>query len=152
MIHVRHGIEIGRVEGHYDEYGRVVEQKGLPEAERYRGSGDGQNGHSEICRSEFEMGDSHSRLQGLRVYGGEEMRFGQYAAERGKEPGKPLDGPNAEKRREREFAALPVPLRDAFGATLSRCVKEFFHFRRISQNSKRLIRICRKKILAATCF
>ena len=26
MIHVRHGKEMGRVEGHYDEYGRVIEQ------------------------------------------------------------------------------------------------------------------------------
>ena len=29
MIHVRHGEELGRVEGHYDEYGRVIEQEGF---------------------------------------------------------------------------------------------------------------------------
>ena len=63
LIHVRHGEELGRVEGHYDEYGRVVEQQGLPEGERYRGHHDGINGHSAICDSEFSMGDSLLRCQ-----------------------------------------------------------------------------------------
>lgn len=53
MIHVRKGKELGKVDGHYDEYGRVIEQEGLPEEQKFRGDYDGINGHSEICDSEF---------------------------------------------------------------------------------------------------
>lgn len=78
MIHVRHGIEIGRVEGLYDEYGRVIEQEGLPEDEKYRGYSDGINGHSEICRSEFELEDSFFRLEGMRLCDGKEVSYMDY--------------------------------------------------------------------------
>lgn len=57
LIHVRKGKELGRVEGHYDEYGRVIEQKGLPEVDKFRGDSDGINGHLEICSSEFSCGE-----------------------------------------------------------------------------------------------
>lgn len=78
MIHVRNGEEIGRVEGHYDEYGRVMEQDDLPEDEKYRGYSDGANGHSEICRSEFELEDSFFRLEGMRLYNGKEVSYMDY--------------------------------------------------------------------------
>jgi len=79
MIHMRHGKELGRVEGHYDEYGRVAEQEHLPEAEKYRGNHDGPNGHREICDSEFSMEDSYYRLEALRLYQGEEADYERYA-------------------------------------------------------------------------
>ena len=78
MIHVRHGEEIGRVEGHYDEYGRIIEQEDLPEKEKYRGNNDGPNGHNEICRSEFELEDSFFRLEGMRLYDGKEISYMEY--------------------------------------------------------------------------
>lgn len=80
MIHVRHGKELGRVEGYYDEYGRVADQAFLPEDKKYRGNSPGVNGHSEICKSEFELDDSSFRLEGLRVYNGREVAFYDYAA------------------------------------------------------------------------
>ena len=71
MIHVRHGVEIGRVEGHYDEYGRVFEEKDCSEDEKFRGfSQINPNSHNEICESEFEMDDSYFTLQNLRIYHG----------------------------------------------------------------------------------
>lgn len=78
LIHVRHGKEIGRIEGHYDEYGRVIEQEGLPEEVKYRGHNNGINGHSEICRSEFELEDSLFRLEEMRLYDGKEVSFLEY--------------------------------------------------------------------------
>ena len=78
MIHVRRGKEIGRVEGHYDEYGRVIEQEWLPEEDKYRGDSNGINGHSEICDSEFALEDSFFRLESLRIYQGEEIDYRQY--------------------------------------------------------------------------
>ena len=85
MIHVRHGKEIGRVEGHYDEYGRVIEQEGLPEAERYRGSDDGPNSHFEICTSEFSLEDSYLGLMDKRVYNDKEISYLDYCILRRKE-------------------------------------------------------------------
>lgn len=73
MIHVRHGKEMGRVEGHYDEYGRVIEQEGLSEDEKFRGDGNGINGHSEICDSEFRFDDSHYCVNQLRYFKGEKV-------------------------------------------------------------------------------
>lgn len=61
MIHVRHGKELGRTEGHYDEYGRVVEDK------VFRNDDDNNiNGHKEICKSEFHLEDSYH--QDMRLY------------------------------------------------------------------------------------
>jgi len=79
MIHVRHGEELGRVEGHYDEYGRVIEQEGMPEGERFRGDSDGINGHSEICDSEFRLEDSYYRTTEQKLYNGKGIEFYFYA-------------------------------------------------------------------------
>lgn len=78
MIHVRHGKEMGRVEGHYDEYGRVIEQEGLDEDLRFRGDGSGINSHKEICFSEFNLNDSYYKSSEKRVYMGEEVDFRRY--------------------------------------------------------------------------
>ncbi len=75
MIHVRHGKEMGRVEGHYDEYGRVIEQEGMDEELRFRGEGKGINSHYEICKSEFNMEDSYENLVNSRVFNGEVVDF-----------------------------------------------------------------------------
>jgi hypothetical protein len=75
MIHVRHGLEVGRTEGHYDEYGRIIEQEWLPEDKKYRGDGNGPNGHNEICKSEFNLDDSFFRLNQMRVYCGQETNY-----------------------------------------------------------------------------
>lgn len=51
LIHKREGVEVGRTEGHYDEYGGVIEdgtfRKGI-----------GLNSHEEICASEFGLTSS----------------------------------------------------------------------------------------------
>lgn len=78
MIHVRHGKEVGRVEGHYDEYGRVIEQNDLPEEEKFNGDNDGINGHREICESEFDLEDSFEKVIDLRLYKGKKVSFSQY--------------------------------------------------------------------------
>ena len=56
MIHVRNNEEMGRVEGHYDEYGRGIENKDNPNGFRVAYEGH-INSHSEICNSEFEHSD-----------------------------------------------------------------------------------------------
>lgn len=68
MIHVRNGEELGRVEGHYDEYGRVVEQSELPEMDKFRGDSDAINGHKEICCSELSMGNSYYKIKEKKVF------------------------------------------------------------------------------------
>jgi hypothetical protein len=78
MIHVRHGEEMGRVEGHYDEYGRVVEQKDLIENLKFRGEHKGINGRREIGASEIELEDSLYRIEKIRVYRGVEVDFSGY--------------------------------------------------------------------------
>ena len=70
MIHVRHGEEMGRVEGHYDEYGRVIEQEGMDEELVFRGEGDGINSHYEICKSEFDFEDSYHQMVNKRIFNG----------------------------------------------------------------------------------
>ena len=75
MIHVRHGKEMGRVEGHYDEYGRVIEQEGMDEELRFRGDGCGINSHHEICNSEFSMEDSYEEIVYKRIYNGKIVDF-----------------------------------------------------------------------------
>lgn len=51
LIHMREGVEFGRTEGHYDEYGGVVED------ENFRKES-GPNSHEEICISEFGLKSS----------------------------------------------------------------------------------------------
>ena len=82
MIHVRHGKEVGRVEGHYDEYGRVVEQEGMDEELRFRGEGSGINSHVEICNSEFSMEDSYETLVDKRMYKGKVTDFRHYVRQK----------------------------------------------------------------------
>ena len=82
MIHVRHGQEMGRVEGHYDEYGRVIEQEGMDEELRFRGEGEGINGHVEICNSEFNMEDSYEELVDKRMYNGKVIDFRNFVRQR----------------------------------------------------------------------
>jgi hypothetical protein len=60
LIHVRKGIELGRCEGHYDEYGTVIEEDGKPLGFRNETKGD-INSHDEMCNSEFS-GDSMSGI------------------------------------------------------------------------------------------
>lgn len=78
LIHVRHGKELGRVTGHYDEYGRVKEQENLSETDRFRGDSDDVNGHREICKSEANLDDSYSKIQNLRMYNCQEVDFSAY--------------------------------------------------------------------------
>ena len=52
LIHKREGVEFGRTEGHYNEYGGVVEDN------LYRGES-GPNSHEEICKSEFGLKSSY---------------------------------------------------------------------------------------------
>lgn len=87
MIHVRHGVEMGRVEGHYDEYGRVVEEVGLPEEMKFRGDSDIDshyiNSHYEICESEMRMKDSYNSLRDKRYYKEKVVDFPRYLSIRG---------------------------------------------------------------------
>ena len=125
MIHVRHGIEIGRIEGHYDEYGRVIEQEGLPEDERYRGNSEGPNGHSEICISEFYLNDSYLGLMDKRVYNGQEILYYNYCILKRHETESSLwEELESNGVYEKEFAALPIPARERYSGTVawhSRC-------------------------------
>lgn len=54
LIHKRHGVEIGRTEGHYAEYGDVIEDTQFRSTEI-----EGPNSHEEICRSEMNLSDSY---------------------------------------------------------------------------------------------
>ena len=77
MIHVRHGEEMGRVEGHYDEYGRVIEQENLENEDLvFRGEGEGINSHHEICKSEFEFEDSHYSAINTKIFNGKKATPG----------------------------------------------------------------------------
>lgn len=55
LIHKRHGVEIGRTEGHYGEYGNVIEDEAFRSCDI-----DGPNSHDEICESEMYLKDSMS--------------------------------------------------------------------------------------------
>lgn len=81
MIHVRRGEELGRVEGHYDEYGMVIEQEGMDEELKFRGDGEGMNSHQEICDSEFRLEDSYSKVSELKMYNGKRVTFERYCKE-----------------------------------------------------------------------
>ena len=128
MIHVRHGKEIGRVEGHYDEYGRVVEQENLPESDRYRGNCSGPNGHAAICDSEFSLDDSYYRLSGLRVYRQREVTYSQFSTVAKNELYAIYNKTKAERIFEKmesggilesKYAALPVPTREHYSGTVA---------------------------------
>lgn len=73
LIHVRHGEELGRVEGHYNEYGGVSEQADLNENTRFMGSGDDLNSHSEICESLSCLEDSYLKVIERRLYKSKEF-------------------------------------------------------------------------------
>lgn len=63
LIHKRHGQEVGRTTGHYNEYGTVVEEKKERSVDgvffrSYEGTHI--NSHNEICDSEMSLPDSKS--------------------------------------------------------------------------------------------
>ena len=91
LIHVRHGEELGRVEGHYDEYGRVIEQKGIDEEERFRGNGKGINSHTEICESELRLFDSYGKVIEKRRFNGKVITYENYLALKLREDAKLAD-------------------------------------------------------------
>jgi hypothetical protein len=65
LTHVRHGKEVGRVEGHYDD-------KPLG----YRSDAVGHiNSHTEICNSEFGLRDSYMSQEGRRLYEGNPVTY-----------------------------------------------------------------------------
>jgi hypothetical protein len=116
------------VEGHYDEYGRIIEQEFLPEDERYRGYSEGPNGHNAICASEFELEDSYYRLQGLRVYRGKEISYTRFVVIKKHEMRATLapslvedtwDAMESGGEFEREFALLPIPTRNTYSGTVA---------------------------------
>ena len=72
LIHVRDGKEIGRAIGHYDKYGRVVEDK------IFRNDEIGNpNNHSEICKSDFGLKNSF-HFEGKRKYNGSNVNINEY--------------------------------------------------------------------------
>jgi hypothetical protein len=80
MKHVRHGEVLGEVVGHYDEYGRVIEEEG--KENRFRGEDETDiNSHSEICDSEFGMNDSR-RSQVEHIYKDKTYDFSLYLLKR----------------------------------------------------------------------
>ena len=136
LIHVRHGEETGRVEGHYDEYGRVSEQEFLPEEDRFRGYCKGPNGHRAVCDSEYSLEDSYYRLQGLRLYCGLEIKYIDFVVQKKRKMfADPIDpDPDSQWEAlessgifEREYAALPIPRRDRYSGMVawhSLCYKQ----------------------------
>lgn len=68
LIHKKHGVEIGRTVGHYDEYGSVIEDKLFRSTEEIH-----PNSHSEICESEMLLEDSHC-FHGRMMVNGKSVR------------------------------------------------------------------------------
>ncbi len=61
LIHKRHGREIGRTVGHYDEYGGVAENEDFRgHNETYQNGKINRNSHKEMCESEMRLGDSNA--------------------------------------------------------------------------------------------
>ena len=86
LIHVRHGKEVGRVEGHYNEYGSVIEHDNLDENIKYRGDGESNpNSHYEILKSEMHLKDSYDKLSIFRIYDGDWVDFNLFCSKRTKE-------------------------------------------------------------------
>lgn len=68
LIHKRHGVELGRTVGHYNEYGGVIEDA------LFRGDENNHpNSHSEICESEMMLADSHC-FHGRMMVNGKSVR------------------------------------------------------------------------------
>lgn len=90
MIHVRHGKELGRVEGHYDEYGGVVEQREMPDTDPMKWEGDVSeeledqypNCHMQIHHSIFNCDDSYYQVSQQRVYKGQNIDILRYCTKR----------------------------------------------------------------------
>lgn len=72
MKHIRHSEVLGEVTGHYDGYGRIMEEE--TKEIRFRGNNDTINGHDSICESEFDMEDSLTEFV-ERVYKEENINF-----------------------------------------------------------------------------
>lgn len=76
LIHVRHGEEVGRVQGHYNEYGGVIEESKADENVKFRGDGEkNPNSHKRICESEMDMNDSYMRISKFKEFDGEWIDF-----------------------------------------------------------------------------
>ena len=71
LIHVRHGVELGRTDGHYNEYGTTIEEDTKAyngELDTYRAMGCNcsesyENSHEQICASEYGLDDSYYKLK-----------------------------------------------------------------------------------------
>lgn len=70
LIHKRHGKEIGRTVGHYNEYGSVIEDKLFRSSDDEMG--EHPNSHDEICTSEMTLDDSTS-FGGRKLYRGKSI-------------------------------------------------------------------------------
>lgn len=82
LIHVRNGKELGRVEGHYNEYGGVSEEEHLDEKLKFRGEENPINSHYEIHQSEFGMDDSYLIIADKKIYNGKEVNFQKFYKEK----------------------------------------------------------------------
>lgn len=71
MMHVRHGKVLGKTEGHYDEYGRVVEDAVFRNNDK-----NNINSHEEICKSEYNLMDSYNVP--FKMYRGKRIIFAEY--------------------------------------------------------------------------
>lgn len=72
LIHVRHGKILGQVEGHYNEYGGVMED------EVFDKESDSINGHQGIMESTFNFSDSYQNVRNIRIINGKEMTLNKY--------------------------------------------------------------------------
>lgn len=127
MKHVRHGKVLGEVTGHYDEYGRVFEEKG--KENRFRGNNDSDiNSHAEICQSEFDMDDS-LRSSNERIYKGELYDSISYFMERTAEI---LIEGNKKGSEGGKAADQKVHSRDFF----EQCTKEFMELPTVPRPAK----------------
>lgn len=87
LIHVRHGKELGRTVGHYNEYGTTVEEdekadKGVLNTFRcdeIKATEGYINTHEEICKSSFNLPDSfYHCVEDVRLYRGKPITFNKY--------------------------------------------------------------------------
>lgn len=72
LIHLRHGEIVGQVEGHYNEYGGVIE------SDIFDKENDSINGHSAIVESTFDFEDSYYNLKDKRLVNGVERDIFHY--------------------------------------------------------------------------
>lgn len=115
MIHVRHGDELGRVEGHYDEYGKTIEEKDFSEDKKFFGESDSINSHSSIYKSLRGLDDSFLNIIEKRLYNGKFVSFSEFVFEYAKK-----------SLKENEFNIERVPFFDdlLFSAMHSDSVEE----------------------------